>query len=389
MKNSLKAVTAVLAALTWLSIALPLRAEPIANVNGLPPGEILIIGTRHLSAMKGEYDPSILAALLDRLEKFKPDLIAVEALRGEDIAAMELRPTRHNEALYPYAYAQRALGGMAQARLAVTWSVAQEAVDAGIDVDESDDTRMDAILHFLAAYDYYSALLTWYEGSAEFREAFAKENSQVAEDFEKRLESTNEYYSIALPLAGKLALHRLYPVDDHFEGGTIEAAVKTMPGGWDALMAIYGDIQNHPFILEGDSRFESAAKAGDVLPYYRWLNLPETGIRDEAFQWDPLMRDDIDSRIGSARLAAWEMRNLRMASHLSELMITHPGKRLLFIVGSSHKPILDRLFGTMNWIRVVPAKEVLGNEVPGVPGAAMDGKHHRTQRPLPIYGSLL
>jgi hypothetical protein len=362
LKNSPKVISVLLAALTWLSVALPLCAEPITNVNGLPPGEILILGTRHLSDIKGKYDPSILASLMDRLEQFKPDLIAVEALRGVDIAAMELQPVRHTQALNPYAYTQRAMGGIAQAKLAINWSMAQDAVDAGIVVGDSDDSRTDAILHYLAAYDYYSALLTWYRGSAEFKAAFSEKHGPVAEDFVKRLESTNEYYSIALPLAGKLGHSRLYPVDDHFDNGAMEAAVLTMPGGWDSMLAIYGDLETHPYLVEGNSRFEAAAEAGDVLPYYRWLNLPETGVRDEAFQWDPLMSQDIESRIGSARLAAWEVRNLRMASHLSELMITNPGKRVLFIVGSGHKPILVRLFSGMSWIRVVPAAEVLGAE---------------------------
>ncbi len=362
LKQPVKVLAAVLAALSWLSLTPPLRAEPIANVNGLPPGEILVLGTRHLSDIKGKYDPSILAALMERLEQFKPDLIAVEALRGQDIAAMELQPARHSDALNPYAYTQRALGGIAQARLAINWGMAQDAVDAGMVVDQSDDSRADAILHYLAAYDYYSALLTWYRGTAEFKAGFSESNGQIADDFAKRLESTNEYYSMALPLAAKLGHDRLYPVDDHFDDGTMEAAVQTMEGGWDAMMALYGDLENHPFLVEGNSRFEAAAGAGDVLPYYQWLNLPETGVRDVAFQWDPLMSKDIESRIGSARLAAWETRNLRMASHLSELMIANPGKRVLYIVGSGHKPILDRLFSGMNWIRVVPAAEVLGTE---------------------------
>jgi hypothetical protein len=361
VKIVLNVICVLLAAITLLSVAPRLHAEPVANVNGLPPAEILILGTRHLSDIKGQYDPSILTSLMDRLETFNPDLIAVEALRGEDIAAMELRPTRHNEALFPYAYLQRALGGIAQAKLAITWSKAQEIVDEGIDIDDSDDARADAVLHYLAAYDFHTALLTWYRGDADFRDAFAEENGPIAEEFEKRLESTNEYYSIALPLAGKLQHQRLYPVDDHFEGGAMEAVVGSLPGGWESLMEIYGDIENEPFLVEENSRFDEAAEAGDVLPYYRWLNLPETGVRDEDFQWIPLIREDLDSRIGSVRLAGWEMRNLRMASHLSELMIAHPGKRLLFIVGSGHKPILDRLFSTMNWIRVVPAEEVLGS----------------------------
>ncbi len=362
MKNAFKAIAVLLVTFCWLPLALPLHAEPIANVKGLPPGEILVLGTRHLSDIKGKYDPSILTALMERLEQFKPDLVAVEALRGQDIAAMELQPARHSEALNPYAYSQRAMGGIAQAELAINWSMAQDAVDAGIVVAESDDSRTDAILHYLAAYDYYSALLTWYRGSDEFKAAFPEKNKQLAEDFARRLESTNEYYSIALPLAAKLGHDRLYPVDDHFENGTMEAAVANMPGGWDSMMPLFGDLENHPYLVEQNSRFDEAAEAGDVLPYYRWQNLPETGVRDEAFQWDPLMSGDIESRIGSARLAGWEVRNLRMASHLSELMIANPGKRVLYIVGSGHKPILDRLFSGMSWIRVVPAAEVLGAE---------------------------
>lgn len=363
LKLSYKTISAfLLAALIPLSLALPVRAEPIVNANGLPPGEIFVLGTRHLYDIKGKYDPSILAALMQHLEHFKPDLIAVEALRGRDIAAMELQPGRHAGALNPYSYSQRAMGGMAQAELAINWSMAQDAVDAGITVDDSDDSRTSAILNYLAAYDYYSALLTWFQGSSGFKSVFSESNKKVADDFARRLESTNEYYSIALPLAAKLGHDRLYPVDDHLENGTMEAVVETMPGGWDSMMAIFGDIQNHPYLVEINSRFDAAAEAGDVMPYYRWLNLPETGVRDEAFQWDPLMSGDIDSRIGSARLAAWETRNLRMASHLSELMIANPGKRVLYIVGSGHKPILDRLFSGMSWIRVVPSAEVLGIE---------------------------
>ena len=181
MKIAFKALAALLIALHFLTFGSSLRADPLSNVNGLPPGEIFILGTRHLYDIKGQYDPSILAPLLDRLEKFNPDLIAIEALRGEDIAAMELRPAWNSEALNPYAYSQRAMGGIAQAELAVDWRMAQDAVVAGVNPDESNDSRTDAILHYLAAYDYYSALLTWYRGSTEFKEVFAESHGQLAD----------------------------------------------------------------------------------------------------------------------------------------------------------------------------------------------------------------
>ena len=75
------ALAALLVALHSLAFASSLRADPLSNVNGLPPGEIFILGTRHLYDIKGQYDPSILTPLLDRLEKFNPDLIAIEEIK--------------------------------------------------------------------------------------------------------------------------------------------------------------------------------------------------------------------------------------------------------------------------------------------------------------------
>lgn len=47
------------------------------------PAEVLVLGTAHLSEIKG-LDPALLQPLLDRLARFKPQIITVEGLSGEE-----------------------------------------------------------------------------------------------------------------------------------------------------------------------------------------------------------------------------------------------------------------------------------------------------------------
>ena len=49
-----------------------------------PPAQILVLGSPHLSQLPDKLDPKLLDPLLDRLATFKPDVITVEGLSGEE-----------------------------------------------------------------------------------------------------------------------------------------------------------------------------------------------------------------------------------------------------------------------------------------------------------------
>lgn len=348
------------AMLAVLTAAPALHASPVENEIGLTPSSVFILGTKHLSGIKGEYELSILDGLIGRLEVLNPDLIAIEALDGLSVAAMAQRPDAHGETLNIYGRFQLKFAQKAQFATGKDFATAYADIQRNSPDCSSAGDFNPCILTYLAAYDYYSALLQWHKASPENRENFGKEFGDIDEAFAQRMTSTNEYITIAIRLAKALGHHRLYPVDDHSSGAPFDSANKDNPNMADEMMSIWGDIEGDPYLAEMKSRFSEAADAGDVLPYYRWVNSPETGQRDIDFQWTPLIQKDVKSRVGTSRVAAWEMRNLLMAAHISAVLVENPGKKLIYIVGSAHKPYLDGYFANTNWVEVVDSAEVLG-----------------------------
>ena len=58
----------------------------------LQPTQLLILGTPHLSNLKGKYTPELLDKAIEKLLEFRPDLICIERLSGEVIEAMMSKP---------------------------------------------------------------------------------------------------------------------------------------------------------------------------------------------------------------------------------------------------------------------------------------------------------
>ena len=192
------------------------------------------------------------------------------------------------------------------------------------------------------------------------RQAFRERHADIAERFDRSLQSSNEYYTIALRLARTVGTERIHPVDAHREKGPLLAMLESDPTIEAFFERVFGDFSEHPFAKEGKRRKEEAVEAGDLLPYYRWLNDPTTTQRDVDFQWAPFLEKDDESRFGKARLALWEQRNLLMAANIARVLAEYPGKTAVFIVGSGHKPFIDDYFETASWVELLRADEVLG-----------------------------
>jgi pheromone shutdown protein TraB len=63
--------------------------------------------------------------------------------------------------------------------------------------------------------------------------------------------------------------------------------------------------------------------------------------------------------VGRIRMAAWEVRNLRMVANIREAMARHPGGRVLVIVGAGHKPWFEAYLALLPDIRLVDAQTIL------------------------------
>src|SRR6476661_4215911 len=69
------------------------------------PAEVLVIGSPHLSQLPDKLDPALLGPLLDRLARFRPDVITIEALSGEECDTLLRFKAQHGTAWDDYCWA--------------------------------------------------------------------------------------------------------------------------------------------------------------------------------------------------------------------------------------------------------------------------------------------
>jgi hypothetical protein len=97
----------------------------------------------------------------------------------------------------------------------------------------------------------------------------------------------------------------------------------------------------------------------EALATYQMLNRPAIGRVDADGQWLNMINRPSPGDVGRSRVAAWEVRNLRMAANIREVAGFTPGGRVLVITGSAHKPWLDAYLAMMSDVRIVDANAVL------------------------------
>ena len=321
---------------------------------------LFVLGTPHLSSLKDGFQPELLDGLIDQLLDLQPDAILVEALPGPSIVSMESEGGSFDEVLEQYSRRMTIPGRRAQEILELSWSEAYGQVKNLDEGCHEELTRETCILIYLAAYEYDTALLMFSVTPEREREAFRERHADIAERFDKSLQSSNEYYTIANRLARASGLARIHPVDAHREKGPLLDTMAADPSIEAFFERVFGNYAEHPYLVDMNAREKEAIEKGDLLPYYRWLNDPTTLRRDFDFQWAPFLDKDDESQFGKTRLALWEQRNLLMAANIARVLAEYPGKTAIYIVGSGHKPFIDAYFKTANWVEVLSADEILG-----------------------------
>jgi len=64
-------------------------------------------------------------------------------------------------------------------------------------------------------------------------------------------------------------------------------------------------------------------------------------------------------QFGRGYVGYWETRNLRMVANIRDVLGQAPGKRLLAIVGASHKGYYEAYLNQMHDVQLVDAGEIL------------------------------
>lgn len=180
-----------------------------------PRTQVLVLGTAHLSNAPKGFKPQSLRPLLARLAAFQPDIITIEGISGEGCALMAQYPSIYNpENISPFCVDTKA----AKAATGLDIPAAIVAADQALHdwpAKPAPSQRRHLAALFLASGEPASALVQWLQLPQSERHAGDGLDAALVADLNKYIDRRNEDYLIAAPLAVKLGLQRVYPIDDH------------------------------------------------------------------------------------------------------------------------------------------------------------------------------
>lgn len=319
-----------------------------------PTSQVLVLGSVHLSQLPDGFKQDTLDPVVDRLAAFKPDIITIEAISGEQCDLAARHPTVYgSEGLGPYCRKTDAAKAATGLDVPAAIGEVRKTLKAWPAAPAPSQRRRLAAL-FMAANDSASALVQWLQLPQDERRAGDGLDATLVAMLEKSMRGNNEDTVIAARLAARLGLQRVYAVDDH-TGDNVdlpdsEAFGKAVQEAWGKAAPKAQPIRDHEAEL---------IKAGDMLGLYRYINRPEVMRIAMESDFAAALRDPSPQRYGQLYVAGWEIRNQRMVANIRETFRERPGARVLSIVGSMHKPWFDTLLGQMLGVEIIDVQRVL------------------------------
>lgn len=356
----------------WLSAWLfcgSLTAEAIASNPFAPPlGErppvgtsrtqMLTLGSVHLSGHSEKWKAEWLEPLLAKLQAWKPDVITVESVSGEQCEQLRSRPVTFGSVFNGYC---RDVGAL-QRSLGMTQAQARAEADKRLAAWPATPTavqRRELAMLFLAAGDLASGYVQWWRLPEPERHADDTLTESAVKLLNRSSGGLNESLDIGARLAARIGLERVYAVDDH----TSDAVYDNLPAAFNEWQrAHWAEGRAHPSALaREDDRLEAQVADGStLLAYYRFLNTKAAANEMVQRDFGSAIANPGPQQYGRIYVAWWETRNMRMAANIRESISHSPGARVLNIVGTSHKLWFDQWARQMSDVDVVDQQAILG-----------------------------
>ncbi|HMI41450.1 MAG TPA: DUF5694 domain-containing protein [Sphingomicrobium sp.] len=316
------------------------------------PAQILVLGSPHLSQLPEKLDPALLGPLLDRLAAFKPQVITIEALSGEECDVLMRFKAAHGTAWDDYCWPTDAIEKATGLSVPAAMAEIGKTLAAWPAAPTPAQRRRLAML-FIASNDRPSATVQWLRLPEAERRAGDGLDASMVELLLRKGKPPNENIAIGAALAARLGLERVYLVDDHIADSPDE------PGYGEAIQRVW-NVKPVPSVRTEYQRREASLKnATDVLDLYRHLNAPGTQRATIAADMGAAALQSTPQLYGRQYLAWWETRNLRMVANIRAAYAHHPDSRVLVIVGATHKAYFDAYLDMMQDAVLVDTEKVL------------------------------
>lgn len=320
--------------------------------------QVLVLGSPHLSAYGDKLNRAHLSGLLDRLAQYKPDIITIEALSGEQCEFVRANAITHPAVFKDYCWdpvpAQKAIGLSLQEAL-VEIQTTLQTWKQHTKTTPSPTERRRLVAVFLAANDRASALVQWMRLDQSERKAVDGIDPSMLKFLNRESPNSNENFEVGSVLAARLGLERVYATDDHTAD---EITNKAGPKFEEALQDMWSKI-NIPEKKESLALEAKLDSAQGVLNLYRFHNNPEKVRAFIAADFGGGLKHATPELYGRQYVAWWETRNLRMVANIRSAFGNQPGAKVLSIVGSSHKPYFDAYLNMMHEVQLMDSAKLL------------------------------
>ncbi len=323
-----------------------------AGIAGVPT-QVMVLGTNHLSNMPPNFRTAYLAPLLERLKTYRPDIITIEGISGQDCEYLHryraIVPGLADEYCWSTDAAQKATGlDVPEATGAIALAMASWPERP------TDANRRHLASLFLAANDRPSAVVQWLRLPLTQRHAADGLDATLVALLNKVAASRNENIAIAATLAARLGLERVHSIDDH-SADTITATLG--PNYAAALQRVWsGPSTARDALL---TRERDVRDGESLMALYRFLNDPSIVRSAVSADMGRALKQRTPELYGRQYVAWWETRNLRMAANIRAAAGNTPGVRVLSIVGSTHKPYFETYLGMMSDVTIANTSSVL------------------------------
>ncbi|MGI4744431.1 MAG: DUF5694 domain-containing protein [Janthinobacterium lividum] len=309
--------------------------------------DVIVLGTPHLSELKAEINLEILAPLLKRLVDWRPTAIASERLSGLQCDSLRRYPFRYAATVKTRctdpAPADRALGLDVPAanaeveRTLASWPASPTAA-----------MRRHLAALFLAAGEPASALVQWLSlPPADRRDGDGLSPDLVAA-LHSREAGRSEVERVAVPLAVRLNLQRVWSIDDHTsDSDTPLDTPEESKASEAALTTAWNNPTTHASEKRDAQLAQNLKKPDGILALYRAMNAADAPDMTYKSDMGAALAEPSPQGFGRQYVGYWETRNLRMAANIRDILGLHPGTRLLVIVGASHKGFLEAYLNQM------------------------------------------
>jgi Family of unknown function (DUF5694) len=317
--------------------------------------QILILASPHLSSYKDLFSPETLSELNSVLFNWQPDHICVESLSPLSMHTTASNSEKYSSVIAQFGRKQLSFGEFFQDQLNCSWGQAMSRYDSigrRLQVDHEDiDNRIAFTMYAFASYRFYTGLLQWSKMTEE-----EKERLKLPTNFHNLLltnqSSANESVQIGMALAKQLGLEEIHQIDDHLDK---DLFMRIAPALVTELSTNeeYSKIAKSPFYRESREELKEGLEKGNLFKYYKAINSDSYQMADLDVQWKLFYRTQLESKLDQIRVGLWEVRNLNIASNIRRSSSLYPGKKILVIIGSSHKIFLDNYLKEMMGVKMV------------------------------------